>query len=192
MKDRNMRGDRTSEVKRQRKGIDQRERAGLKQSKSERAMITISAKRIVGKEVTGSRGGRIKGKARGKRYNPPMQSLMGWPSSRGCWWEVSGWIDPFSSAGTKLLSCWERLAEGWRRTWRTAAPRTGVPVRTREREMEETERGPKRETRRAGGVIGISLVMQFDHAECWGGEHAEIVTPELQRICMKVWFWRWK
>lgn len=29
----------------------------------------------------------------------------------------------------------------------------------RERETEETKRGPKRETRRAGGVIGISLVM---------------------------------
>lgn len=31
--------------------------------------------------------------------------------------------------------------------------------RAQERETEETERGPKRQTRRAGGVIGISLVM---------------------------------
>lgn len=45
-----------------------------------------------------------RGKQGGQGVIPPMQSLMGWPSSPGCWWEVSGWIDPFSSA-TKLFSC---------------------------------------------------------------------------------------
>lgn len=29
----------------------------------------------------------------------------------------------------------------------------------------KVERGPKRENRQGGGVIGIILVMQFDHAE---------------------------
>lgn len=133
-----------------------------KQSKSEWVTSRMSAKRIVGKRRwQGSRGGQIKGK---EEWSPP--------------WGFNGLAQQLRvlvgglGMDRSILFSGNKTFELLRKTvWRmkeNMEDTKGRRVSQRKTRCNKVEKGPKRENRQGGGVIGIILVMQFNHAE-WRG-----------------------
>lgn len=154
--------DQTSEGKRQKKGIDQGEWASL--SKASRNESRPGCQRKGLWERQGDREAE-EDKSRGKRSDPLHAGFNGLAQQLRV---LVGGLRMDRSILFSGSKTFELLRKTVWRMKETIEDTKGRRVSQRKTRCNKVERGPKRENRQGGGVIGIILVMQFDHAE-WRG-----------------------